>query len=349
MDGSSSPKWADVSGNSPKLGLRKFHNGWTKEQEKLMAEWADMAKCYRWLHDRCEKQFSRKNMWITIPVIILTTVTGTANFALGSLVGDDQQGQKYAQASIGAVSLLAGIMTTIGNYLRFAQGSEAHRMAGIAWGKFQRQVAVELALHPNERIECMDFLKICRAELDRLIEQSPAIPDNVLDAFDREFADVKDVKRPEICNGLEHTQIFEDTAARMKQVSSEAAIILMHKKRMLREEVLPDLDILIQKQVQKSVEKKIEDLSGQVMRPPPLVLEMSSLSVPTIPESRLFNVDYRRFLKHTAPTLSTLQTEATEIKKDIPTLLSLISPISDIKHQAVQSTTEQIKVEVADL
>ena len=25
---------------------------WTSEQEELLAEWAEKAKCYRWLHSR---------------------------------------------------------------------------------------------------------------------------------------------------------------------------------------------------------------------------------------------------------------------------------------------------------
>lgn len=250
----------DLSGN-PILPTRKFRNGWTTEQEKLMSEWADKAQCYRWLHDRCEKEFSSKNAWMTIPVIILSTITGTANFAIGSLIGEDADNQKYAQAAIGTVSLFAGILTTIGNFLRFAQGSEAHRVAGIAWGKFQRQIAVELAIHPNERIDCMDFLKICRAELDRLIEQSPPIPDRVLEEFDREFKDVKDVKKPEICNGLEHTRAFDDSHIRLRQLTAEATLTILHKKKMLREEVLPDLD----KIVNKVVVDKLMDISGNLV------------------------------------------------------------------------------------
>jgi hypothetical protein len=240
----------DLSGNAPK----KFLNGWTKEQEALMAEWSDKAGCYRWLHDRCEKKYSKLNMGITIPVIILSTLTGTANFALdGFIPANNQDMKKYAQAGIGAVSIFAGILTTLGNFLRYAQGSESHRVAGIAWGKFQRQIAVELAIHPNERIDSMDFLKICRAELDRLIEQSPPIPDDIIKEFLYEFKDKKDIKKPEIVGGMEHTHVFEDRGQRLKMVTGEMAINLMHKKKILRDSIVPDLE----KMITTAVEKKI--------------------------------------------------------------------------------------------
>lgn len=227
-----------------------------------MSEWADKAGCYRWLHDRCEKKYSRLNMGITIPVIILSTLTGTANFALdGFIPPEDENMKKYAQAAIGAVSIFAGILTTLGNFLRFAQGSESHRVAGIAWGKFQRQIAVELAIAPKDRIDCMDFLKICRAELDRLIEQSPPVPDDVIMEFKKEFEDKPTIKKPEICDGMEHTSVFDNRETFLKQITAEAALTLMHKKKMLRDEIVPDLNKLIGKEVNKQV----NDLSGSVV------------------------------------------------------------------------------------
>ncbi len=144
-------------------------------------------------------------------------------------------------------------MTTLGNFLRYAQGSESHRVAGIAWGKFQRQIAVELAIHPNERLDSMDFLKICRAELDRLIEQSPPIPDDVIKEFLTEFKDKKDIKKPEIVGGMEHTHVFEDRGQRLKVITGEMALNLMHKKKILRDSIVPDLE----KMINTAVEKKI--------------------------------------------------------------------------------------------
>jgi hypothetical protein len=211
-------------------------------------------------------------MAITIPVIILSTLTGTANFALGSFIPPDNPTLKnYVGAGIGVVSIFAGILTTLGNFLRYAQGSEAHRVAGISWGKFQRQIAVELAINPNERIDAMDFLKICRAELDRLIEQSPPIPDAIIAEFEREFKNQPDIKKPEICHGLEHTRVFEDRGARLRMLSGEAALMLMHKKKAMREAIVPDLDRMIK----KAVDQKIYDISGAVVEamrrpePPP--------------------------------------------------------------------------------
>ncbi len=187
---------------------KKPHNGWTSEQEDLMANWSDIASCYRLLHDRTEKRYNKFNMAMTIPVIMLSTMTGTANFGMGSLFGDDQKSQRFANLAIGGVSLIAGLMTTLGNFLRFAQNMESHRVASVAWGKFQRQIAVELALHPDERHDSMDFIKICRNELDRLIEQSPPVPEAIIAKFEKQFSSIT-IKKPDICNHLERTAIYK--------------------------------------------------------------------------------------------------------------------------------------------
>jgi len=187
---------------------KRFLNGWSKEQEVLMAEWSDLAMCYRWLHDKSEKHFHSKTIWINLPVIVLTTLGGTANFGIQSLFEDDMS-KKYASFAIGGVSLVAGLLTTIGNYLRYPQLEESHRVASIAWGKFQRLIAVELALKPDDRMDSLDFLKICRADLDRLIEQSPPIPQESIELFTELFGSITDLKRPDICGDLKHTQVFE--------------------------------------------------------------------------------------------------------------------------------------------
>jgi hypothetical protein len=238
---------------------RRFQNGWSKEQEKIMAEWSDIASCYRWIHDKSEKFFHSKTLWINLPVIILSTLGGTANFGIQSLFDTDETAKKYASFAIGGVSLIAGMLTTVGNYLRYAQLEESHRVASIAWGKFQRLIAVELSLNPNDRMDSLDFLKICRAELDRLIEQSPGIPEVAIKMFENRFGTIKDLKKPDICGALEHTSVFESSETRLKQMAVEAALMLKHKRRTLNELVSPQIEKRIAEQVETRIKEALEE------------------------------------------------------------------------------------------
>jgi hypothetical protein len=249
----------DLSGNK----ARKFQNGWMKEQEVLLAKWSDYASCYRWLHDRTEKKLSAYNNAITIPVIILSTVTGTASVGLTGLVGDVPNGEKYGQITIGMVSLFTAILTTLGNFFRYAQNSEAHRVSAVSWGKFNRLIAVELAQKPDDRMDSLDFISLCRQDLDRLIEQSPQIPDDVIERFEVEFKDEQDLERPDICNNLEHTTVYNNSKERMKQMVAEMALNLKHKKKVLREELLPDLESRMKTMIDKTMKEYEERINKQ--------------------------------------------------------------------------------------
>jgi hypothetical protein len=255
--GANTPR--DLSGNK----ARKFQNGWMKEQEVLLAKWSDYASCYRWLHDRTEKKLSAYNNAITIPVIILSTVTGTASVGLTGLVGDVPNGEKYGQIAIGMVSLFTAILTTLGNFFRYAQNSEAHRVSAVSWGKFNRLIAVELAQKPDDRMDSLDFISLCRQDLDRLIEQSPQIPDDVIERFEVEFKNEEDLERPDICNNLEHTTVYNNSKERMKQMVTEMALNLKHKKKVLREELLPDLEARMKTMIDKTMKEYEERINKQ--------------------------------------------------------------------------------------
>lgn len=73
---------------------KRFLNGWSAELEDLMADWADKAACMRWMHDRTAILYHQRDRAWSVPMVILSGVTASANFALNSLVGDNPTNQK---------------------------------------------------------------------------------------------------------------------------------------------------------------------------------------------------------------------------------------------------------------
>jgi hypothetical protein len=161
---------------------------WSPENEKIVVEWCDIAKCYKWLHTRAHQKYAYMHAWFTIPAIIFSTISGTASFAQASLPPSTQL---YAPMVIGSVNILIGIITTIQQYLKISEYNESHRVSAIAWDKFARNIRIELAKHPIERtLDAGHFLKTYREEFDRLMETSPSIPDSVTLEFLQIFSGV---------------------------------------------------------------------------------------------------------------------------------------------------------------
>uniref|UniRef100_A0A6C0BWJ2 SMODS and SLOG-associating 2TM effector domain-containing protein n=1 Tax=viral metagenome TaxID=1070528 RepID=A0A6C0BWJ2_9ZZZZ len=200
---------------------------WTVEHEAILIEWADKAMCYRWLHSRANMLYSTLNAWYTIPVIVISTLTGTANFAQDRV---PLEYQSYYVMVVGGFNILAGIITTIQQFLKITQLNEAHRVSGIAWDKFYRNVKIELAKHPSERTPVTQMIKLCKEEFDRLMETSPVIPDKIVESFKTHFKNsdnyIKIVK-PEICDVLVSTDTFRNTWFNEENTNKKAQELLM--------------------------------------------------------------------------------------------------------------------------
>ena len=180
-------------------------DSWSCEVEKLLAEWSEKASCWRWLYGRAEKKYRYKYYCFSIPVIILSTLTGTANFGMDSYVPEEYK--QGATAIVGGLNLFAGVLSTLQNFLKVAENMESARNSCVSWGKLQRSIQIELSLDRCRRQNSHDFLKVCRAEYDRLTEQSPIVDDDIIDQFKKKFKKYK-ISKPSVCNGLDPCKIY---------------------------------------------------------------------------------------------------------------------------------------------
>jgi hypothetical protein len=154
--------------------------------------------------------YSALNAWYTIPVIVISTLTGTANFAQERV---PLKYQNFYVMIVGGFNILAGIITTIQQFLKITQLNEAHRVSSIAWDKFYRNIKIELAKHPSERIDPKQMLKMSKEEFDRLIETSPNIPEKIVTQFKVNFLTQETfdkIIKPEICDILVPTTEYRN-------------------------------------------------------------------------------------------------------------------------------------------
>ena len=180
---------------------------WSPEIEDLLANWAEVALCYQYLHNYSTRKYKRKYHHYQIPIIVLSTLTGTANFAADSYVPEDYK-QGFS-AVVGSFNIAAGIMGTLLAFLKYAEIYEGHRISALAWSKLSRNIEIELSLHDLKRKPCKEFLKVMRSEYDNLLESSPNIDLDIINLFNKKFEDdYPNVRKPVICNGLREIKPF---------------------------------------------------------------------------------------------------------------------------------------------
>lgn len=170
---------------------------WSPAIEQLVKKIGEQSLCYNILHRRSQSYYAYYNHFIAIPVIVLSSLTGAATFALSGQEGE------LPSILLGSLSILAGFIQTLGSYFRFAQLSETHRMVGLQYNKMYQTITTQLALAREIRDPAAKVLDLLKDTIERLQEVAPEVPEYVINGFKRDYKDYTDVKRPEITNGLE--------------------------------------------------------------------------------------------------------------------------------------------------
>lgn len=173
---------------------------WTRQEEELLASWAERAAGYRWLHDRTSKYYDSMNRFLEIPVSILSYLSGGAILS-GSMGGD------AGRYIIGTISILGGVLVNIQSALRWKELAEKHRLVGNLFSAYHRNITAELSLEPQYRMNPLEYLRMKRTEFDRYIEQSPVIPMSIVGEFNDKFKNIR-MSKPDITNGIHPVVIF---------------------------------------------------------------------------------------------------------------------------------------------
>ncbi len=196
---------------------------WTDQIESLLSGWADTAAVYKWLHDKSHRKYKAKNKWLAVPTSILSIVTGSLSIGLQGYVPAEYM--SIGQGALGGLGIFIGILQGLQTQFGWAQRSERHASSCLGWGKLHRNISIELAVEKEYRKDCDSFVKVCRMEYDRLTEQSPAIPSDVLNLFKDTFKNKEDTREkgeksdyedeedqlvlPDICDSIKHTKVYK--------------------------------------------------------------------------------------------------------------------------------------------
>lgn len=189
---------------------------WSSALETVLKHEGEKCLCLSWLHNQAQQIASKKANALQIPVIILSTLSGTAS------VGQDMfRGFEYASLIIGLVSILCGVLNTLNSYFAFSKAAEGHRISSLHYNKVYQFIMIELALPRTERMRPEDLLKTVRSETERLQEVSPQLPQKSIDDFKSKFGKQDNIAKPPAANGLHPIEIFTGMTPRLSHFTIE--------------------------------------------------------------------------------------------------------------------------------
>ena len=223
-------------GNKDILDLDQFSirstTDWHPQEELILKQWGDYANSYYWMYDRTHRKYRKRDIAFTLPVIILSTVTGTLNFAQGSLKGNTTSSNNNLQNGntgslsnlvpfiLGGLNIIAGIITTTSQFLNISSLRESHKVASRAFDKLSRDIELELKLPLRSRsLSGIEFIKRVKIEMERLLDQSPLIPIDIVKQYEKNFKDTK-ICQPELLK-IRPINIYHDEIEKKEQKTAD--------------------------------------------------------------------------------------------------------------------------------
>ena len=190
----------------------KDNINWSEQLEEYLKSISEKSMCLSILHKQSEKKYSNKAYYIDLPVIILSTICGSASLSAKSLFGEENS--KISSTTIGLLSLGAGLLNTINSYFAYGRRAENHKSSYLQYNKLSRFVMVQLGLPRLERIQAKELLKLVNDDYTRLMEMSSNIDDDLIKRFKKKFKDYQTkIHFPNECNGLEEVIINNEVVS----------------------------------------------------------------------------------------------------------------------------------------
>lgn len=154
------------------------------EIEGILKDWLIRAKDATWLHLQSFRWFRRMNHGFMIPIILLSTVSGSVNLVVGSMGNATQCDDRvnYMQIAIGIMGMSTAAMTAIYNFLKVPQRVERHDMFKNEFDRLAREILVESTLLETDAQNYVSIgviLRKMQEEFDRLGEKAPPIPNMI--------------------------------------------------------------------------------------------------------------------------------------------------------------------------
>ncbi|WUR15823.1 SLATT domain-containing protein [[Empedobacter] haloabium] len=139
------------------------------DADALILAWLRRARESQLGHYEMATMLERRSYWLGVPVIVISGVVGTSVFA--SIAAEVVAVE--AKLAVGALSVLAAILSSLQTFFKFAERAEKHKTFGARYGAIRRELE---AMHASgTAAHEPNYINVLRDKLDRLGQEAPAV------------------------------------------------------------------------------------------------------------------------------------------------------------------------------
>ena len=151
------------------------------EQLQTLQQWHQGIRISHSAHFKAAEVYEQRNLWLGVPVVVLSAVTGTAVFTSS---GDTAVAERVV---VGLFSVAAAVLASLQTFLRYAELAQKHKAAAIKYGALRRELEEALATYSAEQPFPADFMHDIRQRWDALDEESPVVAKKIYDPVAAEY------------------------------------------------------------------------------------------------------------------------------------------------------------------
>ena len=158
-------------------------SAWTDEIELLLGDWRNRAYASQTGYYIMADRFGRRNYLLGIPVVVVSSIVGTAIFAT---LKDDVG--VFVRVTVGTISILAAVLASLQTFLRFAERASVHAAGGAWYSAIRRDIESTLALPRELRGDPKVYVDSIRKEMNKVAQKSPELNEQLWASLAKRFA-----------------------------------------------------------------------------------------------------------------------------------------------------------------
>lgn len=184
----------------------RFTKMWDESVEILLQKYCDEAQTRESLHRKSYYAFKRSGAWFSLPIIVLSALSGSFQFLSKGYPAIEQ----YIVTGTASLSILTSILAAVASYLKLGEGQSKHEQSANAWLLFHNEVKHQLGLRRDLRQEPAEFLQNCKTSYDRLFELSPICSSYMIGSVKKEIEKhaTEQFVVPTYLNGWRHSTVY---------------------------------------------------------------------------------------------------------------------------------------------
>lgn len=152
---------------------------WHESNEVFFKQLGDESQLQAICHMNSHEYYSTRSRHYQLPIIILSVICGSGNFVSTSFPDN----QDTIILGVGVLSIITSIISSVAQYLKLAEKSEAHRIASVSWEKFYNNIRFQLSKRREDREDIKNYILSTTSEYQRLQEISPLLPNEIVNKF----------------------------------------------------------------------------------------------------------------------------------------------------------------------